>query len=287
MAIRTEKEKQAHKKSVISLPNLLGYRSWRTLGRAYAIIVGVCLLGFAVRVLAVDKFSVAFQFNLFLLTILVSVIGWEFLRNVNSLLDRAYPYSRNVTIRIILQLSLGTVYGIVTRIIIYHFGEPRLPFYVDELFLKVTWVVYVALPGVVNLGFFTAYFISRWKESLVRVERLEKEKAQVQFDNLKNQLNPHFLFNALASLNSLILEDQHLASRFLQHLSKVYRYVLQHKEQNLVSLQTELDFIRNYIFLAETRFSKALSIQVTVKPEDATSNCSGYHSNFAGECIQA
>src|SRR5262249_11801226 len=99
---------------------------------------------------------------------------------------------------------------------------------------------------------------------LVVAERLEKEKSQVQFDNLKNQLNPHFLFNALTSLNSLIFENQSLASEFLQQLSKVYRYVLQNKEKNFVTLQTELDFIQHYVSLLHTRFGPALFIEVEV-----------------------
>lgn len=116
----------------------------------------------------------------------------------------------------------------------------------------------------INLGFFTHYFINRWKDSLVVAERLEKEKSQVQFDNLKNQLNPHFLFNALTSLNGLIFENQGLASQFLQHLSKVYRYVLQNKDKNFVPLQTELDFIQNYVFLLRTRFQQALVIRLDI-----------------------
>ena len=89
----------------------------------------------------------------------------------------------------------------------------------------------------------------------------------MQFDNLKNQLNPHFLFNALTSLHSLIPENQALAQQFLQHLSKVYRYVLQNKDKNFVSLQTELEFIKNYVFLAETRFGGALKIEFEISKE--------------------
>jgi LytS/YehU family sensor histidine kinase len=100
--------------------------------------------------------------------------------------------------------------------------------------------------------------------SLIQAERLEKEKTQVQFDNLKNQLNPHFLFNALTALNSLIFENQTLASHFLQHLSKVYRYVLQNKDKNFVSVQTELDFIQNYVFLVHTRFASMLRITFNI-----------------------
>ena len=102
---------------------------------------------------------------------------------------------------------------------------------------------------------------------MVREERLEKEKSQVQFDNLKNQLNPHFLFNALTSLNSLIVENPQLAQQFLQHMSKVYRYVLQHKDRNFVTLETELDFINNYVFLAETRFANSLRFKFDINEE--------------------
>lgn len=247
---------------------ILGYKSWRNFYKTYAIILGLCVLGFIVRVIAVQTFTIEFQFRVFLISLPIVILSWEILRGINLLLDRVYPYSRNVAVRIILQLVLGTIFGLISRILIYYYGEPQIPIPVDELFMKLTWAGYMFFPGIVNMGFFIAYFLQKWKEELLKAERLEKEKAQVQFDNLKNQLNPHFLFNALASLNSLIAEDQQLASRFLQHLSKVYRYVLQHKDQNLVSLQTELDFIQNYIFLAETRFDKALSIRVIIQPED-------------------
>jgi LytS/YehU family sensor histidine kinase len=120
------------------------------------------------------------------------------------------------------------------------------------------------IPTIVNLGFFTVYFIERWKDSLLVTERLEKEKSQVQFDNLKNQLNPHFLFNALTSLNSLIHENPDLASEFLQQLSKVYRYVLQNKDKTTVSLETELNFIQHYVQLLGTRFTKSLLISFDI-----------------------
>jgi two-component system, LytTR family, sensor kinase len=154
------------------------------------------------------------------------------------------------------------------RFTIYLFGEPRLPFKLDELFLAATWLLYLFLPTAINLGFFTEYFVGRWKESLVNAERLEKEKSRVQFDNLKNQLNPHFLFNALTSLNSLIFEDQTLASQFLQQLSKVYRYVLQHKDKKMVNVETELNFIGHYVSLLRTRFKDALVISIQIKDQD-------------------
>ncbi|MFN0215919.1 MAG: histidine kinase [Saprospiraceae bacterium] len=91
---------------------------------------------------------------------------------------------------------------------------------------------------------------------------IEKRSAQIRLIALTNHLNPHFLFNSLSSLNSLIFENQQLASDFLQHLSKVYRYLLQHKEKETVSLKNELDFVENYIFLLKTRFEDDIQIEI-------------------------
>jgi two-component system, LytTR family, sensor kinase len=111
---------------------------------------------------------------------------------------------------------------------------------------------------ILNLIYFGAYYFGEWKDNLMRTERLLREKTQVRYDALRNQLNPHFLFNALTSLNSLIFENQQLASDFLQQLSKVYRYTLQHKEKETVSLKTEIDFIQHYISLFKIRFQESV-----------------------------
>lgn len=85
---------------------------------------------------------------------------------------------------------------------------------------------------------------------------VEKRSAQLQLTTLTNHLNPHFLFNSLTSLNSLIFENQELASRFLQHLSKVYRYLLQNKDKDTVSLRQEIDFVENFTELQKIRFNE-------------------------------
>lgn len=197
-----------------------------------------------------------------LLTLLV-----EGIYQINSFLDKKLPFEKSVPTRIAVQIVTGVAYGLFLRFLFYSFGEPHLEFKLDRMFIAATWFLYALGSVVINSIFFLRYFIEQWRLSIVKTERLEKEKTQVQFDNLKNQLNPHFLFNALTSLNSLIFENQGLASQFLQHLSKVYRYVLQNKDKNFVSLHTELDFIQNYVFLLRTRFEKALTIEFDI---DAT-----------------
>jgi hypothetical protein len=243
---------------------MLGYKNGKQFLRTYAIIVGVCVLGFIVRLSKFNEFSSHAHVMITALSLVLIIFFWESLRFVNNLLNRIYPFERNITARIAIQLVCGAVIGITIRFFVYVFGEPQLPFHLDSLFLATTWALYVFVPSGINLGFFTIYFIDRWKDSLIYAERLEREKSQVQFDNLKNQLNPHFLFNALTSLNSLIFENQQLASEFLQQLSKVYRYVLQNKEKNFVLLATEMDFIAHYVKLLETRFTGALKINFDI-----------------------
>ena len=238
----------------------------RRLLRAIGIILLIAIVGYVVRALS-GQFSTQLNGMIAVMSFFVLLGAWESLYFVNRWLNRVYPFEKNIGGRIVIQLAIGAGIAIVLRLLIFLFGEPYLPFRLDKMFLAATWLLFVVGASVINCVFVTGYFIDRWKESIVQSERLEKEKAMVQFDNLKNQLNPHFLFNALASLNGLISENQGLASQFLQHMSKVYRYVLQNKDKNFVTLQTELDFIRNYIFLLQTRYEHGLNISVDVRAD--------------------
>jgi PAS domain S-box-containing protein len=96
--------------------------------------------------------------------------------------------------------------------------------------------------------------------------RLQKENLQSQFEVLRQQVNPHFLFNSLNVLTSLIKLEPDLAEKFTEHLSKVYRYVLENKDHELVELRTELDFLEAYLFLLGIRFED--KIQVSIELEE-------------------
>ncbi|HWA34703.1 MAG TPA: histidine kinase [Cyclobacteriaceae bacterium] len=233
---------------------------------AYLIIFAASLVAFMVR-LASGQFSL--KLNVILIFVFMALLSftWEVLRYINRTLNRTMPFEKGISKRIAVQLVAGGVFCLFVRYLLYLFGEPYVPLKLDSMFVATTWVLYVFASAAINSIFFTEFFLERWKDSLVQAERLEKEKSYVQFDNLKNQLNPHFLFNALTSLNSLIAENPSLASQFLQHMSRVYRYVLQNKEKSFVGLKTELDFIGNYVFLAETRFGKALRITFNIPAE--------------------
>lgn len=99
------------------------------------------------------------------------------------------------------------------------------------------------------------------------LQQAYKEKAEMEYENLKQHLNPHFLFNSLAAVIGLIKTEPALAVEFIRNLNGVYRYVLQHKNEQLVTLQAELDFAKQYFQLQKTRFGAGLDIDIAVSEE--------------------
>jgi LytS/YehU family sensor histidine kinase len=108
------------------------------------------------------------------------------------------------------------------------------------------------------------YYFRKWKNIEVEAEMLKKENLQSQLDSLKQQVNPHFLFNSLNTLSSLMRKDVNKAEKFLDELSKVYRYLLRNNEGELINLSTELQFIESFVHLLKTRYGDALQMTISV-----------------------
>ena len=107
-----------------------------------------------------------------------------------------------------------------------------------------------------------------WKANLVETEALRKVYRQGRLLGLKSQVNPHFLFNSLNSLSSLIHEDERKGEKFLDEMSKVYRYMLHNDEEALVPLRTELKFLESYIYLLKERHQEGFTIKIDIAEED-------------------
>ncbi len=111
-------------------------------------------------------------------------------------------------------------------------------------------------------------FMEEWKKTAKREvveQKLIAKSANAQFESLKNQLDPHFLFNSLNVLDALIDENPEQAQRFTNAMSKVYRYVLDQKDKELVTVQEEIDFAKVYCELLETRFEDSVSFEFDVE----------------------
>ncbi|MCC7506832.1 MAG: tetratricopeptide repeat protein [Saprospiraceae bacterium] len=106
------------------------------------------------------------------------------------------------------------------------------------------------------------YFRKNSAQLTLRTEILEKQPLLNEIALLKTQVNPHFLFNSLSILSSLVQVNPELSEQFIDQLSRSYRYILEQKDQSLVSLRTELEFIRSYAFLLKIRFEKKFDLQI-------------------------
>lgn len=131
----------------------------------------------------------------------------------------------------------------------------------------------VALTIAVSISIFflilnrKSHFRMRYME--IQAEQLMKENALAQFEALKNQVSPHFLFNSLSILSSLVHVDANLSEKFIDQLSKAYRYILEQKDNDTVSLKTELDFLKSYAFLLKIRFENKFDVKILVTEREA------------------
>ncbi len=103
-----------------------------------------------------------------------------------------------------------------------------------------------------------------WKASQAEMEQLKKAYSHSRLQGLKSQVNPHFLFNSLNSLSSLISEDEQEAEKFLDEMSKVYRYMLRNDDEQLVTLDTELKFVTSYTYLLKARYGDGLQLRLDI-----------------------
>jgi two-component system LytT family sensor kinase len=106
------------------------------------------------------------------------------------------------------------------------------------------------------------FYMNRTRKAQLEAEQFKKISVEAQFEALRNQINPHFLFNSFNVLSSLVYKDPDTSAKFISQLSLVYRYLLYSQEKKVVALRDEMEFIRAYLFLLEIRFGENLIIKI-------------------------
>ena len=124
------------------------------------------------------------------------------------------------------------------------------------------YLVTIIITFFVTLSFHAFYFYKAYQENKVKEQKIIAGTASAQFESLKNQIDPHFLFNSLNVLSSLIEENPESAQKFTTSLSKVYRYVLEQKDKELVSVAEELTFAKTYMNLLKMRFENSITFEI-------------------------
>jgi sensor histidine kinase YesM len=200
--------------------------------------------------------------------VLGSVVVWECNRQGIIVSRRRYPELGQTIHRVVFQLVWFTLFSALIRItqtFIYH----RIGLWPSEdyfLFKPYFFNTLVSVVGTIQVAavFEGIYLYRRWKVTYTETQELKKMNLQSQLESLKMQINPHFLFNNLNSLSSLITTDAEQAELFLDELSSVYRYLLQQNNRDLCPLSDELIFIKAYFHLLKTRHGNGILLEMNV-----------------------
>lgn len=128
------------------------------------------------------------------------------------------------------------------------------------------WSFPVIISFVIALMISAISFFKSWKNEVLEKEKIKHQMLNYKYEALRNQINPHFMFNSLNVLSDLVYENPKKAENFIHKFSDIYRYVLDSRDKELVPLIDELNFITKYIFLLKTRFEDKLTIDINIKP---------------------
>ncbi len=220
--------------------------------------IGVLVVGTILGFITSDPFS---DYRHILSNILYTFVYWEGAWQITSIFRRKYNTYAETGKRILFQALSITVYVITANLLLCLIISGLI--YYHEI--RFTWNMYI---GTLQASLFVTFLITAiyeaqnffelWKQETLETGRLKEENLRAQFQMLKNQVNPHFLFNSLNTLAALIPEDPDKAVDFVQKLSSLYRYILQYRDKETVSLDTELQSIEAYLFLQSIRFGESL-----------------------------
>ena len=200
-------------------------------------------------------------FQIFLFTSLMWIALWRGNDFLSTLISRKirwidYPVKR-FTIGIVVTIS----YTVITVAALIGFFQ-----YFSSISLgKGLWYTFygsIIITILISIFLHARKFLFFWRKESLERERFQKESAVAKYESLRNQVNPHFLFNSLNALTNLVYEDQEKAVKFIKQLSEVYRYVLDTREREVVSMGEELKFLESYLFLQNIRFGDSLRVEI-------------------------
>ncbi len=178
-------------------------------------------------------------------------------------LQSIFPSNRQMFRRWVIELALTSLIAISIIILVnllsHYYIHPKHSL---SAYLFDSGVAGLAINLLMVVLYESLEIFKQWKVGLIRNQEIEKEKIRFKYEVLKNQVNPHFLFNSLNVLTSLIPSDPDKAEQFTYQLSRIYQYVLDTKDIPLVKLEQEIRFIKTYFNLLQTRFADAIQLEV-------------------------
>lgn len=170
--------------------------------------------------------------------------------------------------RFVVEIVATAIY--IASMAVICFLSMAIIFYGITLFEAFGWINARYFFIVFGISYFLGFiftstkFLKNWKAAELQTAQLKEAQSAAHYESLKNQVNPHFLFNSLNVLTTLVYKDQDLAAKYIKQLSNTYRYVLENNNKELVTLKEELEALSSYTFLMKMRFGKGFKVNITI-----------------------
>jgi sensor histidine kinase YesM len=208
-----------------------------------------------------------FKFS-YLYTIFIAFVIWEGNRFLLFSLRSYFDWLNKPVKKIIALLLSVSFYTIPVSALLlvgwyYFFNNGQVHW--NKVF-EATLIIMICVVFITHV-YETVFLVKQTETDKVKKEQLERSKAEAEFQALKNQIDPHFIFNSLNTLSHLIEEKPLKARAFNDSLADVYRYILHNRERTLVVLHEEMDFVNDYFLLLTIRFESAVQLRVEISDE--------------------
>lgn len=206
---------------------------------------------------------------LFLALALMVVMVWE----LNHLIERQIPKASStyiqklhpLVIQFVISLGVVVVASLVSLVMLEIILQQ--PILVDYSHTKLLLAFGFRINLFLHCINAIIFFMNRYKKAQLEAEELKKVSVEAQFEALRNQVNPHFMFNCFNVLSTLVYKDPDTSAKFIAQISNVYRYLLNSQARKVVPLQEELSFMESYLYLQKIRFADNLVIQNEIRQD--------------------
>ncbi len=211
----------------------------------------------------------------YILAILIINAGGILLYFGSKYLNKILPWNKNRSFRFLAEIILGFIIFLVLGLLfIYiYIGHISLT-YNFETFWNEHWdglvkfsILTLVFTYIFSLINFSIFSYNQYAVVQIAKMRIDREQLKLQFEALKHQLSPHFLFNSLNTISSLIYKDIKISEDFIRKLAGTYQFILNTDDQKLIKLSRELEMVQAYYFMQKIKYEDCITLEINLSPE--------------------
>ncbi len=214
-----------------------------------------------------DYFQLPIEwYQAFLSILLITLLSWEWSRLLQPYVSKWFHGDEHINKRLLSFFGLGLAGSLTLTVLVVMSFEVfvlHVPLSLDNpLKLTLTYTSLITL--LFHLLNAVVFYMHKYKTKQLEAEELLRMNTQAQLQSIKSQINPHFLFNNLNVLSSLVMKNSDEANDFIEAFSKVYHYILRNQDKELIELQKEVDFLQPYMYLLQKRFPAGVELKTEI-----------------------